>query len=37
MVKIYVDLIHKGLRTIDQVPAKWKDEVQKILDAEKAE
>lgn len=31
MAKVYADLIRKGLKTIDDVPAKLKDEVLKIL------
>ena len=34
MVQVYADLIKKGLKTIDDVPAKLKDDVQKILDAD---
>ncbi len=33
MAKIYYSLIKKGLKTIDDVPPKLKDEVQKLLDA----
>ena len=32
MVKIYYDLIKKGLRTIEQVPEKIRAEVQALLD-----
>lgn len=32
MVQIYVELICKGLRTIDQVPAKIRDQVRKALE-----
>lgn len=32
MAKIYYDLIKKGLKTIDDVPAKWREEVQRMLD-----
>jgi hypothetical protein len=32
MDKIYADLILKGLKTIDDVPASLKEKVQKILD-----
>lgn len=32
MVKLYVDLINKGLRTLEQVPEVWKSEVKKQLD-----
>lgn len=31
MAKIYMRLIQKGLKTIDDVPAKYKKEVQKLL------
>ena len=34
MAQIYYNLIKKGLRTIDDVPLKWRDEVQAMLDAE---
>lgn len=34
MVKIYYDLIKKGLKTIDEVPAKLKKQVQKLLDSD---
>lgn len=34
MAKVYADLIKKGLKTIDDVPDKLKDEVQAILDAD---
>lgn len=34
MAKIYAELIRKGLKTIDDVPAKLKKAVQKILDGE---
>ena len=34
MAQVYADLIKKGLKTIDDVPAKFKDDVQKILDAD---
>ena len=32
MAKIYHDLIKKGLRTINDVPLKWRAEVQAMLD-----
>lgn len=35
MAKVYADLIRKGLKTIDDVPDKLKDEVQAILDGDK--
>ncbi len=31
MAKVYADLIRKGLKTIDDVPDKLKDNVQAIL------
>lgn len=34
MAKIYYDLIKKGLKTIDDVPIRWRDEVQALLDAD---
>lgn len=34
MVKIYVALIQKGLRTIDDVPAKIREQVKAALEAE---
>lgn len=34
MAQIYADLIKKGLKTIDDVPAKLEDAVQAILDAD---
>lgn len=32
MAKIYYDLIKKGKLTINDVPTRWKNEVQKMLD-----
>lgn len=32
VAKIYVALIRKGLKTIDDVPEKIRDEVKKLLD-----
>ena len=32
MAKVYADLIRKGRKTIDDVPARLKAEVQRILD-----
>lgn len=32
MAKIYVALIRKGLKTIDDVPEKIRDEVKKLLE-----
>lgn len=34
MARIYYDLIKKGLRTIDDVPLRWRAEVQELLDAD---
>lgn len=34
MVKVYADLIRKGLKTIDDVPEKLRAEVQSLLDSE---
>lgn len=34
MAKIYADLIRKGKKTIDDVPANLREEVQRILDEE---
>ena len=32
MAKVYLSLIKKGLRTIEEVPEKYKEEVQKLLE-----
>ena len=37
MVKLYVSLIQKGYRTIEQVPTAWKTEVGQILAEEDSE
>lgn len=37
MAQIYYNLIKKGLRTIDDVPLKWREEVRAMLDAEAGE
>ena len=34
MAKIYVALIRKGLKTIDDVPERLREEVEKLLDEE---
>jgi hypothetical protein len=34
MAQIYYDLIKKGLKTIDDVPVRWKAAVQALIDAE---
>ena len=31
MAKIYAELIRKGLKTIDDVPAKLREDVEKLL------
>ena len=31
MAKVYADLIRKGLRTIEQVPANLREEVEALL------
>lgn len=33
MVKVYADLIRKGLKTIDDVPAVLKERVKEVLDS----
>lgn len=35
MAKIYYKKIKAGSMTIDEVPARWREEVQKLLDADK--
>jgi len=32
MAKLYYDLIRKGLKTIEDVPARWRDAVKKLLE-----
>lgn len=32
MVQVYVSLIKAGLRTLEEVPALWREDVQKALD-----
>lgn len=34
MAKIYAELVRKGLRTIDSVPARLRAQVEKILEEE---
>lgn len=34
MVKVYYNLIKKGLKTIDDVPGKWRAAVEELLAAE---
>lgn len=36
MAKVYYNLIKKGLKTIDDVPMVWREEVQALLDADQA-
>ena len=33
MVELYVVMIQRGLKTIDQIPARYREEVKAILDA----
>jgi hypothetical protein len=35
MIKVYADLIRKGLKTIDDVPAKLRDAVAALLEESK--
>lgn len=35
MAKIYYMLIQNGSYTIEQVPTRWKEQVQKLLDGDK--
>ncbi|OTO15095.1 MULTISPECIES: CD1375 family protein [Enterococcus] len=37
MISVYVNLIKKGLKSIDEVPEKIKEEVQAILSADVAD
>ncbi len=37
MAKIYYSLIKKGLKTIEDVPARYREAVQKLLDSEENE
>ena len=34
MAKLYYNLIHKGLKTIEDVPMAWREAVQALLDAD---
>jgi hypothetical protein len=36
MAQVYASLIRKGLWTIGQVPERWRDEVETILQGEPA-
>ena len=35
MAKIYYMLIQNGSYTIEQVPTRWREQVQKLLDGDK--
>lgn len=35
MAKIYFKAVKAGKRSIESVPERWRDEVQKMIDAEK--
>ena len=34
MAKLYYNLIVKGLKTLDDVPEKWRSDVEELLNAE---
>ena len=34
MAKVYANLIKNGLKTIDDVPEKWRAEVEALLEAD---
>ena len=34
MAKLYYNLIHKGLKTIEDVPMAWREAVQALRDAD---
>lgn len=34
MIKVYYSLIKKGLRTIEEIPGKYKDDVEKMINEE---
>lgn len=34
MAKVYADLIRKGLKTLDDVPERLREEVKKILEGD---
>lgn len=36
MANLYYDLIKKNLRVIDDVPIRWRADVQRLLDAEES-
>jgi len=35
MAKVYYDLIHMGLREVEQVPPTWREQVVALLAADK--
>lgn len=35
MAKVYYDLIQLGLRSVESVPLRWKEDVQNLIDARK--
>lgn len=35
MAQIYVNLINKGFRTLEQVPELWREEVRQLLEETK--
>lgn len=35
MAQIYVNLINKGFRTLEQVPELWREEVRQLLEEAK--
>lgn len=37
MAKLYYDLIKKGLKTLEDVPTLWRDEVAALLEADEAD
>lgn len=37
MVELYYKLVKNGRKTLEQVPAKYRDEVKALLDAEEME
>ena len=36
MAKVYADLLRKGLKTLDQVPERLREEVRRLLEEETA-
>ena len=33
MVELYVDMVQRGLRTIDQVPTRYREQVRALLES----